>query len=156
VAPGRVRAVVVYSPVERLNLVAALPVIRREWRVSGGGMADDATVLTGLGDVDIGARLAAWRRVEFVQDPERIAVARAQALSLSGGTSVPTAPGRASSPARRGTRADPQAFARRERPEDVPASSFASGGAVDGVRAPCIRFTGHPSVIRLTRRSSVF
>jgi Putative MetA-pathway of phenol degradation len=84
------RAIVVYSPLERLNFVAALPAIRREWRVSGGGMASDAALLTGLGDVDLGARLAVWRRVEFVQDPERIAVTRAQALAVSAGTSLPT------------------------------------------------------------------
>ncbi|WP_242393281.1 transporter [Anaeromyxobacter oryzisoli] len=90
VRQATVRTVVVYSPVERLNLVAALPLVRREWRLTGDGMNDERVVLTGLGDVDLGARLAVWRRVEFVQDPERIAVTRVQALALSAGTSLPT------------------------------------------------------------------
>ncbi len=84
------RAVAVYSPLERVNVVAVAPFVRKRWRARGGGMPEDAATVTGLGDVDLGVRVALWRSVEFVPDRERIAVTRAQALALSAGSSIPT------------------------------------------------------------------
>ena len=84
------RAIAVYSPRERLNLVAAVPLERREWRIDGRGTPADPARLTGLGDIDVGARIAVWRRVAFVPDRKRIAVTRVQAVALSAGTSLPT------------------------------------------------------------------
>jgi hypothetical protein len=84
------RTIAVYSPLERLNLVAAVPFSRRDWRVSGGEMPGGGATLDGLGDVDVGARIALWRRVAFVPDRERIAVTRVQAVAVSVGTSLPT------------------------------------------------------------------
>ncbi len=49
-----------------------------------------SAVLSGVGDVDVGARWALWRRVAFVPDAKRVAVTRAQALAIAAGTSLPT------------------------------------------------------------------
>ena len=75
------RGDVVYSPVDRLALVARVPLVRKDLRRLGGdGAASD---LTGLGDVELGARWVFFRSVN-------LGTARMQDLSLSAGTSLPT------------------------------------------------------------------
>lgn len=90
VSQASLRVVAVHSPRERLNLVLAVPVVRRSWRLDGGGTGASSAVLSGVGDVDVGARWALWRRVAFVPDAKRVAVTRAQALAIAAGTSLPT------------------------------------------------------------------
>src|SRR6266540_264114 len=56
-----VRLTAAYSPLERLSLVATVPFARRAWRAEGADMPAERTTLTGVGDVDVGARLAHGR-----------------------------------------------------------------------------------------------
>jgi hypothetical protein len=76
-----VRGDVVYSPVDRLALVLRVPLVRKDLRTLGGDGA--ASELTGLGDVELGARWVFLRSVNLGN-------ARMQDLSLSAGTSLPT------------------------------------------------------------------
>src|SRR5215475_5080378 len=56
------RPVVVYSPVSRINLVLQIPLVRKDWTLSGtsGAPAENA-IPTGLGDIDFGARFFLWQ-----------------------------------------------------------------------------------------------
>ena len=78
------RPVVVYSPVERLNLVLQIPLVRKDWALSGTPSAGpEAATPMGLGDLDLGARLFVW-------DATSIRAQRRQNLALTAGTSFPT------------------------------------------------------------------
>jgi hypothetical protein len=79
------RVAAVFSPLDRVNVVLAVPFASREW--SAHGRTEHAA---GLGDLDAGVRIAAWRRVDYVPHPTRWAVVRAQAVALSAGASLPT------------------------------------------------------------------
>src|SRR5262249_26445377 len=46
-----VRPVIVYSPVEELNLVLSIPLVRKDWSLDGGGAGESATPV-GVGDVE--------------------------------------------------------------------------------------------------------
>ena len=73
----------VYRPLEGLSLSATVPVVTKDLRTVGlPGAGSDAT---GLGDVEVGARWAIWRRVV-------LGLGRAQELAVTGGTSAPTGP----------------------------------------------------------------
>ncbi len=76
------RPVVVYSPVEALNLVAQVPLLHKRWTLSRGG-SSEGTTMTGLGDLDLGARWFVW------QDRDWHAQSR-QAFGISAGTTLPT------------------------------------------------------------------
>jgi hypothetical protein len=70
---------VVYSPLERLSLIATLPYT---WKnLSTGGVT--GSNLSGIGDVEIGARLT-------LLDLTNLAARSRQALAISAGTSLPT------------------------------------------------------------------
>ena len=74
----------VYSPVEGLNLVAALPLVRKTMTMDhGGGVTTPTSRQTGLGDVEIGARYYLLDRVNF-------GARRRQGLALSAGVALPT------------------------------------------------------------------
>jgi hypothetical protein len=75
----------VYRPFENLALTATLPVVNKTIRTVGGGTSTRASDATGLGDVELGARYALWRRVA-------LGVGRVQELAVTGGTSTPTGP----------------------------------------------------------------
>lgn len=75
----------VYRPVEALSFSATLPVVSKELRTVGGGPPAAPSNATGLGDVEVGARWAAWRRVV-------LGLGRVQELALTAGTSMPTGP----------------------------------------------------------------
>jgi len=77
-----VRPVVVYSPIESLNLVLQVPLLRKTWALLAAGDTEETT-MTGLGDVDFGARWFVW------QDRNWQAQSR-QAVGLSAGTTLPT------------------------------------------------------------------
>jgi hypothetical protein len=72
----------VYGPTERLNLVAQVPLVRKEVRYVGGGISS-RVVGSGLGDAELGMRWFAWRRTDW-------GAARRQAVALSMGSSLPT------------------------------------------------------------------
>jgi hypothetical protein len=59
--------------------------VSKSIQTAGGGASTPASEVTGLGDVDIAARYAVWRGVNF-------GIGRVQELALTGGTSTPTGP----------------------------------------------------------------
>ena len=77
------RPVIVYSPIESLNLVAQIPLVRKDWSLSGD--ASESATHTGLGDVDLGVR---WF---FLRTMSLEAMSR-QALGVLAGTTLPTGP----------------------------------------------------------------
>ncbi|MGZ6059154.1 MAG: hypothetical protein ACXWLP_06820 [Myxococcaceae bacterium] len=78
------RPVVVFSPVDRLNLVLQVPLVRKDWSLSATPTepAESATPF-GLGDIDLGARIFLW-------ESTRMASQARQSIALAGGTSIPT------------------------------------------------------------------
>jgi hypothetical protein len=80
------RLTAVYSPVDPLNLVLSIPLVRKKlWTEPSAGPAVPTSDLTGLGDVEVGARL-------FVLDAVDFAAQRRQGVAVSAGTSIPTGP----------------------------------------------------------------
>lgn len=78
------RPVVVYSPFSRVNLVLQVPLVRKDWALSGTPTdAIETAVPVGLGDVDLGVRVFLW-------DATSIQAQRRQNLALTAGTSFPT------------------------------------------------------------------
>jgi hypothetical protein len=75
----------VYRPTESLSLVATLPVVSKSIQTVGGGASTPMSDVTGLGDVEVAARYALWRGVNF-------GIGRVQELAVTAGTSTPTGP----------------------------------------------------------------
>jgi hypothetical protein len=82
VTQNTVRPVIVYSPLESVNLVGQIPLIDKAFTLRGGG-ENLAATHTGLGDIDLGARWFFWSRVDF-------AALRRQEFGLLAGSSLPT------------------------------------------------------------------
>lgn len=76
------RPQVIYSPVERLNLVLQVPLVRKDWTLEGPEESEAAQPF-GLGDVDVGARY-------FLFESSDLASRTRQELAISAGTSLPT------------------------------------------------------------------
>src|SRR5262249_13407134 len=76
-----VRPVVVWSPIESLNLIAQLPIVRKDWSLSGSETAQ--AVNTGIGDLDLGLRWFFWT------DRDLPNMSR-QSLGVSAGVTLPT------------------------------------------------------------------
>jgi hypothetical protein len=77
------RASAVYRPLDALTLGALVPVVWKRITAVGAGPSTVTSDLTGLGDVELNARLVAWRSVQ-------VGAQRAQELALTAGSSVPT------------------------------------------------------------------
>lgn len=75
----------VYRPTEALSLSATLPLVSKVITTVGGGTSATASDVTGLGDVELAARYALWRRLELGNG-------RVQELAVSAGSSMPTGP----------------------------------------------------------------
>lgn len=71
----------VYRPSEALSLSVTLPLVSKSIHTIGLGAAGSS--LTGLGDLEVGARYALWTRVE-------LGARRVQQLALSAGAQLPT------------------------------------------------------------------
>lgn len=78
-----VRAQAVYSPLHRVNVALSVPWTRKSVSATGAGMDHGTEVFTGLGDVELGARLFLLDRTDF-------SVMRHQAFAVSAGSSLPT------------------------------------------------------------------
>jgi hypothetical protein len=79
-----VRVTGAYSPVERLNLVATLPLVRKTMTMDhGGGGTTPVSRQSGLGDVELGARY-------YLLDQVNFAARRRQGIALSAGVALPT------------------------------------------------------------------
>jgi hypothetical protein len=74
---------VVYRPLEALSLTATLPLVSKSIRTVGFGTAVVGSDLTGLGDVELGARYALWTSVQ-------VGKRRVQELAVSAGSALPT------------------------------------------------------------------
>jgi hypothetical protein len=73
----------VYRPISDLSLTATLPLVSKKIVTVGPTPAETNSDLTGLGDVELGARYALWRSVQVGQQ-------RSQDLAVGVGTSLPT------------------------------------------------------------------
>jgi len=78
------RPVVVYSPIERINLVLQIPLVRKNWSLSATDTepAETATP-TGLGDIDLGVRVFVWESTSMRSQSR-------QSVAVAGGTTFPT------------------------------------------------------------------
>jgi hypothetical protein len=75
----------VYRPTDSLSLIATLPVVSKEMRMTGGGAESPVSDATGLGDFEVAGRYAFWRGVNM-------GIGRVQELAVTAGTSLPTGP----------------------------------------------------------------
>jgi hypothetical protein len=78
------RPVIVWSPIDSLNLIAQIPIVRKDWSLEGGGEKASATN-TGIGDLDLGVRWFFWNDRSF-------ATMSRQSLGVSAGVTLPTGP----------------------------------------------------------------
>lgn len=81
VSQQTLRPVIVWSPTETLNFVAQIPLVRKDWTLSGDEM--EHVTNTGLGDIDLGARWFFWSHLS-------LASMSRQSLGLSAGVTLPT------------------------------------------------------------------
>ncbi len=75
----------VYRPLDRLSVIATLPMVDKAIKTVGGGTSTSTSDTTGLGDAELAARLAVWRGVN-------LGIGRVQEVALTAGTSMPTGP----------------------------------------------------------------
>jgi hypothetical protein len=73
----------VYRPLNALSLTATLPLVSKTIHTVGFGTNVVGSDLTGLGDVELGARYAVWTSVN-------IGARRVQEFAVSAGTAIPT------------------------------------------------------------------
>jgi hypothetical protein len=78
-----VRALAVFSPLHRVNVALGIPFVRKSVSETAPGMDHGTETFSGLGDVELGARL-------FLLDRTNFSAMRHQSLALSAGTSLPT------------------------------------------------------------------
>lgn len=78
-----VRALLVFSPLHRVNVALGVPFVRKSVSATGAGMDHGTESFSGLGDVELGARL-------FLLDRTNFAAMRHHSVALSAGTSFPT------------------------------------------------------------------
>lgn len=74
---------VAWRPIEDLTLSATLPWVSKTIKTVDAASSTTASDLSGIGDVEVGARWALWRSVQ-------VGLRRVQELAVSAGTSVPT------------------------------------------------------------------
>ncbi len=77
------RPVIVWSPTETQNFVAQIPLVRKDWSLTGDEMAQATN--TGLGDIDLGARWFFWSARDMPNMSR-------QSLGVSAGLTLPTGP----------------------------------------------------------------
>jgi len=78
-----VRAIAAYSPGDYWNLSLQIPIVHKRLVSDDAGVTTVTSDLTGLGDVELGARV-------FVFDAARLAERRRDTVAVSVGTSLPT------------------------------------------------------------------
>jgi len=78
-----IRPVIAFSPADILTLVVQIPVIRKEWSAEAPGNPTVTATPTGLGDVDVAARV-------FVYTKIRLAQMSRETLAFTAGSSLPT------------------------------------------------------------------
>ena len=78
-----IRPVFAFSPADVLTLVVQIPVIRKEWSAEAPDNPPITATPTGLGDVDVAARV-------FVYTNTRLAQMSRETLALTAGSSLPT------------------------------------------------------------------
>jgi hypothetical protein len=79
------RANAVYRPIEQLALMLTVPIVTKAIDTVGGGARATTSSLTGLGDVEAGARLSLWHLVD-------LGVGSIHEIAVTAGTSLPTGP----------------------------------------------------------------
>jgi hypothetical protein len=74
---------VVYRPIDSLSLTASLPLVSKSIHTVGAGADVTGSDLTGLGDVEIGARYRVWRSIDLGKR-------RVHELAVTAGSAIPT------------------------------------------------------------------
>ncbi len=72
-----------YRPFDALSLTVTVPLMSRSIRTLGGGADVTNSDLTGLSDIEVGARYAFWRSVD-------LGARRLHELAITAGTTMPT------------------------------------------------------------------
>jgi hypothetical protein len=80
---GALRLNVAYRPAEDLSLTLTLPMVQKKIVSVGPAPSVTDSDLSGLGDIEVGARYAAWRSVE-------VGARRVQELAFGLGASIPS------------------------------------------------------------------
>jgi hypothetical protein len=80
--------VLVYSPVNTLNLVLRVPIVSKDWSLNDGTVDTESIDHAGLGDVDLGARWFLFNSISLRKQSR-------QNFAVSAGTSFPTGPNNA-------------------------------------------------------------
>jgi len=75
----------VYRPIDALSLTVTLPLVSKSIHTVGGGTDVASSSLTGIGDLELGARYALWTSVN-------LGARRVQEFAVSAGTAIPTGP----------------------------------------------------------------
>jgi hypothetical protein len=88
----------VYRPLNALSLSATVPLVSKTIHTVGFGTSVVGSDLTGLGDIELGARYAVWTSIH-------VGARRVQELAISAGTAIPT--GNHNAKAADGTLIDP-------------------------------------------------
>jgi hypothetical protein len=78
-----VRPVIAYSPIDALTLVLQVPVVRKDWQATAPDQAPITAKPTGLGDIDIAARV-------YLYTNTRLAQMSRETLAVTVGSSLPT------------------------------------------------------------------
>lgn len=73
----------VYRPLDALSLTATVPLVSKTIHTVGFGSSGVTSDVTGIGDVELGARYTLWTSV-------KVGERRVQELAVSGGTAIPT------------------------------------------------------------------
>jgi hypothetical protein len=73
----------VYRPVSRVSFMISAPLIDKAIRTVGPGVSQAGSDLVGFGDLELGARYAFWRSIDFANR-------RVQEVALSLGSMLPT------------------------------------------------------------------
>lgn len=73
----------VYRPIEDLALTATLPIVNKTIHTVGGGLDSATSDLTGIGDVEVGARYTVWQSVNFARQ-------RVHEVAITAGATMPT------------------------------------------------------------------
>jgi hypothetical protein len=68
---------------EVFSLIVTVPLVNKTIHTLGGGTEVTGSDLTGLGDIEIGARYTVWRSIS-------LGVGRLHELAITGGTAIPT------------------------------------------------------------------
>jgi Putative MetA-pathway of phenol degradation len=78
-----VSGTVMYGPTASLSLIAIVPFVSKDWKLTGGGEAPESASPTGLGDINVGARY-------YLMETADYHTMRSQFIAVTAGSTLPT------------------------------------------------------------------